>query len=117
MALDQLLVVYAIGMMLLGLVASLLVQLLTRLLATVLLAGLIFSAVVALGIVNVPEEILRAWGHTLGQFLGSVMPILKEQGDTIRGFVDALLRDKPQVGGSAFALGFLGGFVLRQLRK
>lgn len=117
MALDQLLIVYAIGMVLLGLVASLLVQLLTRLVATLLLAGMIFSAVVALGIVNMPEEILRAWGHTLGQFLGSVMLLLKGHGDTIWGFFEVLLRDKPQVGGSAFALGFLGGFILRQLRK
>lgn len=116
MAWDQSFVVYTIGMGLLGLVASWLVQLLTRLLAAVVLTGVIVSAVIALGIIHVPEDVLHAGGHAVGQFLGSLLPLLKGQSDALRGFVEGLLRDQPRVGGSAFLLGFLGGLALRHLR-
>lgn len=109
-------IIYTIGIGLLGLVASWLVQLLTRLLAMVLLAGVLVSAVIVLGIVHVPEEILYAGGHAVGQFVGSLVPFLKQHGDAMRGLVEGLLRDQPQVGMSAFAVGFLGGLILRHLR-
>jgi predicted acyltransferase len=116
MAWDHSFVVYTIGMGLLGLVASWLAQLLTRLVAMVLLAGVLVSAVIALGIVHVPEEILHAGGHAVGQFVGSLIPFLKEHGNALRGLVEGLLRDQPQVGVSAFAVGFFGGLILRHLR-
>lgn len=116
MAWDQSLILYTIGMGLLGLVASWLVQLLTRLVATVVLTGVIVSAIIALGIIHVPEDVLHAGGHTVGQFLSSLLPLLKGQGDALRGFVEGLLRDQPRIGGSAFLLGFLGGLALRHLR-
>lgn len=116
MAWDQSLVVYTIGMGLLGLVTSWLMQLLTRFLAMALLAGVIVSVVIALGIVHVPEDILHAGGHAVGQVVGSLIPFLKEQRDAMRGLVEGLLRDQPQVGVCAFAVGFLGALILRHLR-